>query len=114
MGASSFSEILLFDVAPRILDLFGMFLGGLDELIDARRAAELVSFPADDPGDVQVGLGPGDGADFVAGLWLPVVGGLHPFEFLRGRPVAVGFDVRLGVPAARRQVELPFLLAGYL
>src|SRR5581483_694217 len=40
----------LFHIAPRFLDLLGMLLGGLDELIHARRAAELVGFAADDPG----------------------------------------------------------------
>src|SRR5438105_4386467 len=91
-------------------DILRMLLGGLHEFIHARRAAELVSLAADDPGELGVGLGLGDGADAIAGPRMGSVARPEAFELLGRSHTAVGVDVCGRVLAAGFQVQPPFLL----
>src|SRR5437764_1169049 len=100
-GASRAASFL--DVGRGVLDLFGVLLRQPQELVDARRAAELVRLAADDPAEPRVGLGVRDRADAVARLRVGVVRRAQAGELLRRRLVAVGGDVFLGVLAAGPQ-----------
>src|SRR5262245_46866557 len=84
------------------LDRVGLLLGRLDELVDARRAAELVRLAGDVPDELGVGLGVGDRADLLAGAGGLVVLRHDPLELLRRGGAAVAADVGGGVLPARR------------